>query len=219
MTAPFSGGVRPICLVVVALGINSFSSSGFVTQAKPSQPHGPQLPPSPKWEGWSPSLRRVFTLSAGKEHGKVKPFLICGDSICSIPVFPVYLAVITWGFSEKYQMFEVAPHNLNCILNTYKPQKDEQEELGVECWLEKRRNAYTHLIMEFQVSNLTPFLLKPRTAIDKLCLFIHGASLWATVKALSFCNVWLCCKLFSYSCITFFFLTKRTLLRKKFKSS
>lgn len=91
----------------------------------------------------------------------MKPFLICGDSICNIPVFPVYLPVITWGFSEKYQMFEVAPHNLNCILNTYKPQKNEQEELGVECWLEKKKKCiYT---LYYGISGIKSYSLPPQT--------------------------------------------------------
>lgn len=104
----------------------------------------------------------------------MKPFPISGDSICSVQyscVPSLYLGVL-----QKYQMFEVGPHSLNCILNTSKPQKNEQQELGVECWLRKRRNAYTHFIKEFWVSNLPLFLPKPRIAVDKLCHFTQPQS-------------------------------------------
>lgn len=162
-------GLRAVAAPLSCLGIHSLSSCGFVTQAKPPQPQLPHGRDAP-----SPSLRRVSTLPAGKERGKVEPFLICGNSIRCVQYScarSLYLGIL-----QKYQMCQVPPHHLNCILNASKAQRNEQQELGVECWLGKRRNGHRHFFVEFCASNLPSSLLKPRIAVGKLCHFIQPQS-------------------------------------------
>lgn len=101
---------------------------------------------------------RVLTLTAGKELGKVKPSLICAASISNTPVFPVFTCGFPKNINLIFLIFDI-PHNLNCILNTSKPQKNKQQELGVECWLGKKKKCIYTLhygILGIKSSSLPP---------------------------------------------------------------